>query len=442
LSAEKQPLPYSKIFFTWLPLAASWLLMATELPMLSAVIARLENPEVSLAAYGGIIFPLSLLIEAPIIMLLAASTALSKDRASYELIRRFMLIAAGVLTASHILIAFTPLYYFIVRGIMGAPEAIVEPARIGLMIMTPWTASIAYRRFNQGVLIRYGHPHAITIGTVIRLLADALVLAIGYFVGTIPGIIVATSAVATGVISEAVYTGFIVQPVIKNRLNRIPPIKPPLTWKAFFAFYIPLAMTSLILLIGSPISSAAMSRMPLSIASLAAWTVVSGFLFMLRSAGMAYNEVVVALLDKPRAFYQLRRFTFILAGIMSGILLLLTATPLSTFWFTVVSNLSPELTTLAKNALWFVLLVPALNVIQSWYQGSIVHGRKTRGITEAVLIYIFTNAIILSIGIVVGKATGLYVAVTALTIGMITQTAWLWFRSRPVRKELEQNETI
>ncbi len=67
------------IIRTWWPLAASWLLMGLEGPAISAVIARLANPEINLAAYGGVVFPLALFIEAPIIMLLAASTALSTD---------------------------------------------------------------------------------------------------------------------------------------------------------------------------------------------------------------------------------------------------------------------------------------------------------------------------------------------------------------------------
>ena len=70
------PLSSHRIFHTWWPLAASWLLMGVELPVISAVIARLAYPEISLAAYGGVIYPLALIIESPIIMLLAASTAL------------------------------------------------------------------------------------------------------------------------------------------------------------------------------------------------------------------------------------------------------------------------------------------------------------------------------------------------------------------------------
>ena len=76
-------LTIKQIYKTWWPLAVSWFLMALELPALSAIVARLPNPKINLAAYGGIVFPLALIIEAPIIMLLAASTALSKDWKSY-----------------------------------------------------------------------------------------------------------------------------------------------------------------------------------------------------------------------------------------------------------------------------------------------------------------------------------------------------------------------
>src|SRR5574341_30925 len=149
-------LPMRRIFQTWWPLAASWVMMSMEGPALSAVIARLANPEINLAAYGGVVFPLALIIEAPIIMLLAASVALSKDWESYARVRRYMMTAGAALTALHVLLAFTPLYYFVVRGLIGAPEEILEPAHLGLKIMLPWTWSIAYRRFNQGALIRFG----------------------------------------------------------------------------------------------------------------------------------------------------------------------------------------------------------------------------------------------------------------------------------------------
>ena len=156
------------VFNAWWPLAASWMLMGMEAPLMSAVIARLAEPEINMASYSGVVFPLALIVESPIIMLLAASTALSKDLPSYQLLRKYMLSAGALLTGLHVLVAFTPLYYIVVAGIMGAQPEIIEPARVGLMIMTPWTWSIAYRRFNQGVLIRFGRSKSVGMGTMVR----------------------------------------------------------------------------------------------------------------------------------------------------------------------------------------------------------------------------------------------------------------------------------
>lgn len=441
-SQTQTSLPMRRIAQTWWPLAASWLLMSAEMPALSAVVARLAEPAINLAAYGSVVFPLALIIEAPIIMLLAASTALSKDWDSYLKVRRFMMRAAALLTTLHVLVAFTPLYYVVVAGVIGVPPEIVEPARVGLMIMTPWTWSIAYRRFHQGVLIRFGHSRAVGFGSLLRLSIDGLVLAIGYLMGSAPGIIVATSAVATGVIAEATYVGLCVRPVLRDQLKQAAPVEPPLTFDAFMAFYVPLAMTSLLNLLVQPIGSAALSRMPQALESLAVWPVVSGLIFMLRSLGMAYNEVVVALLDEPRSVYGLRRFAALLAGLTTLLLLVVTATPLAAIWFGRISGLSPPLAALAQHGLWIALPVPGLSVLQSWYQGAIVHDRRTRGISEAVAIFLLTTSFILWAGVAWSQLTGLYIGLGAFGMGSLMQSIWLGYRSRPVMRSLQARDAI
>ena len=425
-----------QIYKTWWPLAASWLIMGVELPFITAVVARMADPKISLAAFGGVIYPLALIIEAPIIMLLAASTALSKDWDSYQMIRRFMMVTSAILTAIHLLVALTPLYYVVVGDWMGVPQLIIEPARIGLIIMTPWTWAIAYRRFNQGVLIRFGHSETVGIGTLVRLSADTLVLLVGYLVGGIPGIVVGTSAMAAGVLSEAAYSGIVVRPVVREQLRPSLPLAQPLTWRAFFDFYIPLAMTSLMFLLAQPIGSAAISRMPNALASLAVWPVVSGLVFMFRSPGVAYNEVVVALMDQPRSYNNLRRFTSWLSLLTFGALLLVAATPLSTWWFLNVSALSPDLAAMARLSLWLALPLPVLSVLQSWYQGSLLHGRRTRGVTEAVIVYLVAIILLLVAGVAWGQVAGLYIGLAAMSISMTLQTTWLGWRSRPVLRSV------
>jgi hypothetical protein len=309
-----------------------------------------------------------------------------------------------------------------------------------LMIMLPWTWAIAYRRFHQGVLIRFEHSRAIGVGTGIRISANLLVLTIGYLIGTLPGVVVATSAVICGVLSEALYVGIVVQPVLKNELRPASPQAVPLTFSAFLDFYIPLAMTSLLNFLVQPIGSAAVSRMPQPIESLAVWSVVSGLIFMVRSAGIAYNEVVVALLDRPRSSTSLLRFTKTLILTTSLLLLLITATPLAEVWFGGVSGLTPQLTNLAKASLWLALPGPALAALQSWFQGAILYDRRTRRITQAVFIYLVTNSAVLWVGAAWGRVTGLYIALAAFTLAGVAQIIWLWIASRPALQTVFQRD--
>ena len=416
--------------------------MAMELPAVSAIMARLANPKISLAAYGGVVFPLSMIVEAPIIMLLASSTALSKDWRSYLLLRRFMLRAGAALTALHLLVALTPLYHVVVGNLIHAPEEIREPARIGLIIMTPWTWSIAYRRLNQGVLIRFGRSRLVGIGTAVRLSGNVTVLAVGYWIGSIPGIVVGSLAVAVGVFSEALFVGLMVRPVLKHQLRAAPPVDPPLTFRRFAHFYVPLAMTPLIALLTGPIGSAGVSRMPRALDSLAVWPVVNGLMFALRSVGIALNEVIVALLDEPRAITALRRFAVTLGATTFFLLLAIAASPLAGIYFGRVSALAPSLVDLARHGIWIVLLMPALAVVQSWYQGIILHSRRTRAITEGVVVYLVTSSAILVLGIWHGRTTGLFVALAAAAIASLVQMLWLRTRSRDTVRELQRGLTL
>jgi len=432
---DRDRLTLRRVFATWWPLAASWLMMGFELPAVSATMARLADPEINLAAYGGVVFPLALLIEAPIIMLLAASTALSRDRASYLLLRRFMILASGALTLVHVAVTVTPLYDLVVGGMMGAPEEIRAPARLGLLIMTPWTPSIAYRRFQQGVLIRFGRSRVVGIGTVIRLATNLGVLGVGGAIGSVPAIVVGTSAVAAGVVVEAIFVGLAVRPVLRGELP-VTSAGEPLTTRRFLRFYVPLALTSVLALCTLPIGSAAMSRMPRPIDSLAVWPVVNGLTFTLRSLGFAYNEVVVALLGERGSFRTLVRFTLLLAGATTTFLAIVAATPLSGIWFAGVSGLSAPLAALGSRGLWIAIVMPAASVVQSWFQGVLVHAHRTRAVTEAVALSLVTAGVVLLVGIGLGRTTGLYVGLAAATLGTTVQGIWLWRRSRGERREI------
>jgi hypothetical protein len=383
--------------------------MGVELLLVAATVSRLANPKIHLAAYGGVVFPLSLLIEAPIIMILVASTALCKDWPAYRLMRNFILTLGGSLTLLHIILAFSPLYRVVVEILLGAPESTWEPARMGLQMMTPWTMAIAVRRFFQGMVIRVGRTRLVGLGTLIRLGVSASMLLGGLVIQSLPGIVVATAALSAGVLAEAGFMFVCVRPIVRDlQQNEAMPENH---------------------------LSAAISRMPRALESLAVWPVLGGLTFMFRSVGIAVQEVVVTFSDRPHFLRPLQQFVWLVSLGASATLLLIAATPLSTLWFESVAGLSPELSSLASSALWLAVVLPALTPWESYFQGELVNRGATTYVTQAVSLYLLGSSSVLVLGIFYGQITGLFVGVAATLTGISVQMWWLWKHSHSMRGE-------
>jgi len=244
------------------------------------------------------------------------------------------------------------------------------------------------------------------------------------------------------VVAEAVFAGIRVRSTRRGALAAATPAVPPLGIAAFLRFYLPLMLTPVFLFLVTPVTSAAMSRMPRPLDSLATWPVVMGLVFTLRSAGFALSEAVVALLDRPGAWRAIRRVAATIAVATSGLLLLVACTPLAGLWLGRMSALAPRLVALGAGAAWIAVLVPGLTAIQCAYQGALVHAHATRAVSESVAWLLAATALVLVAGVAWGRAPGLPVALVAMTTGQLAQVAWLWFRSRGVVRALRERDRI
>jgi len=428
------------VLATWWPLAGSWLLMGVEIPAVSAVVARLEDPTTNLAAFGGVVFPLALLVESPIIMMLAASTAMSRDAIAFRRLRAFMTRMAVVLTLIHVAVAFTPLLDWLALSVIGVKPELVEPARLGLICLTPWTWAIGDRRFHQGLLIRFGRSRDVAVGTMIRLVGTAIPLTIGLAVGTLPGVAVAGIAMSCGVLFEAAYARWCARAVIRGPLAGAPRVTPDadLTTGAILAFYVPLAMTPLLGLLSQPIGAAGMARMPLVVESLAVWSMINGLGFLIRSVGTAFNEVVVRHAGDRGAERTLTRFAVIAGAIATSVHLLIAVTPAGAWLFQHVGGLPSELSAVAAEAFLFAAALPMLVWMMSLWTGLLVNARRTRAISEAVVLFIVGTSAVLVLGARLDVLAGAIVANLALTAGATVQVAWLGIRWRGVRRAAER----
>lgn len=427
------PCTDGEVLRAWWPLCTSWLLMSIEQPATAAVIARLGDAQTHLAAWGGVVFAIALVIESPVIMMLAASTELVRDRASYQRLRRFTHRAGFALTSFHLLLVATPLFDLVVGRAMAVPPDIMAPARIGLACALPWSWAIAWRRFNQGILIRFGHSRTVGLGTAVRLSTNTIVLVTGWWFDA-PGAPLGACALASGAVAEALWIARRTQPVILEHLQ-LDRGRPPLVGRAFMRFYLPLAMTPLVTLAVAPFGTAAVARMPEVMPSLAVWPVVNALMFVMAAPGLALHEVVVAYWHRRGGPDVLARLVRRMTLVVTTIALLLAATPLGDLWFTVIGGLPDALAGLATVALWIVVASPGSRVLQSWYQGGLVAQRRTIAVSASVVVFAILTLASLVAVVRWGPWAGLHAALGAFMLGRVAQTVVLaWGARRSARR--------
>ncbi|UCF20714.1 MAG: hypothetical protein JSU87_04700 [Gemmatimonadota bacterium] len=406
------------IFIFWVPLAATWLMMALEGPFLAAVIARLADPKFNLAAYG-VAFAFALLVEAPVIMIMSASTALVEDAGSYRKLRNYTYALNAGITALMLVVIVPPIFYFLAETLIGLPENVARLTHVALLFLIPWPAAIGYRRFFQGLLIRAGLTRLVAYGTVVRLSSMALTALALYVTVKPAGAYLGAIALSAGVCGEALAARLMAVGTVRRLLATTADIartEKPLDYRGITVFYVPLALTSILGLAVQPMVTFFMGRAPHPVESLAVLPVVISLSFVFRAMGLSYQEVAIALMGKRfEHARELGRFALILGLASSLGLALIGFTPLARFWFETVSGLTRELAAFAVPPTRILAILPGLSVLLSYQRAILVQGRFTGPITTSTAIEVVGILVVL-LALTQGWAM---VGATAAAIGFI-----------------------
>jgi progressive ankylosis protein len=413
------------LFGLWLPLAVSFELMMLEGPTVQGAIGRLPHPQLHLAAMG-LALSLSLLVESPVIMLLATAIALVRDGATFRALRRFVVLLAVCCTALTALVAFTPLFDIVTSGWMGQPAPIVQAARPAMRIMLLWTAAIAWRRFYQGVLVKYDQTRKVSWGTAFRLTAAVTTGALLTPGHRLPGAQVGACALMAGVVVEAIATTLFALPLVRGRIaDHIDESLPPLTPSRIWSFHAPLAATTLLTLLAQPMTSAALARLPGSRETLAAWPVAFLLLLILRGWGLALQEITVAHARDAAARPALKRFAVLVGGATSLGTAVIVATPLVTAYFHHVLQLPPALHSVTRLGVAVGLLMPLITSLGSWARGLLVAGGATDVVYRGMGINLATHGGMLAAGVWL-RLPGMWVAAGAFSTAALVEYFYIY----------------
>lgn len=402
--------------------------MGVELPFLAAIVARLPEPKFNLAAFG-VAFSFALIVEAPIIMIMSASTALVRNRDSFFKLRNFTYVLNGLITIFMLIGLLPSVFYFITQDLIGLPEKIARLTHIACIILIPWPSAIGYRRFYQGILIRHKLTRRVAYGTIMRLAAMAGTALILCSFFRVNGTVVGAAALSAGVTLEAIATRLMARLSVKRLLldSESSLAKDEYsTYRFITTFYYPLALTSILALAVHPMVTFFVGRSRLAIESLAVLPVVFSLVLIFRCLGLSYQEVVIALMgDKKENFEALRNFAIMLGLGVSGSLCLVVFTPLATSWFHDISGLSRELTSFAITPARLMAAIPGLTVLLSFQRSLLVISRKTIPITLATVIEVGGVAAVLFLTIKYLDTVGAIAAGLGFVLGRLAANLYL-----------------
>lgn len=429
---SSEPLRTADVIKFWIPLSATWLMMAIEGPIVTSLIARLPDPTYNLAAYG-VAVALAMLIESPIIMLLSMSVALAKDRNAVDRLASFMWRVNALVTIGMLVVSIPAVYDVVAYGLLNLPEAVAGRMYWALVCLIPWPAAIGYRRFYQGLLIRAGQTRRVAYGTVVRIITmagSALTLA----ASGLPGTIVGAISLSVGVTFEAVATRVMAHGVMQQyrQQDRSQCAAPP-SYSEVMRFYVPLAMTSVIGFVVTPMLAFFMGRSPMSIESLAVLPVVDSFVFLFRSFGFSYQEVGIALLGEHRQHLRpLRRVGVGIAVVTTGVLVLVTATPAVTWLYQGMYGLRPELAAFAVIPTMILVPLPALAVAYSLQRAILISARRSVAVTWSTIVEVGLIAVVMAILVSTVNPVGVIAAATAMIVGRLVANVYLVRETRSV----------
>lgn len=430
------------------------MIMVIASPLIGAVLGRLPDVTVHLAAYGAA-QTMAILLESPIIMMLHAGNATARSRTAFSNLGRLMWLFNVAITVLYAAIAFTPAYGWVAQTALGLPPDVAAAARPAFGVLLLWPASIGYRRYWQGLLIRHGRSRWIMLAGFVRLGALTATLFIAAAAG-LPGAFVASLALIASVMAEAAAVGLLARS-LRRELAELEALETlagsaggpghrgagdaahgavPEGLASLFWWYLPLAGTQVLVWLARPMMTAGIARAGLAELSLAAWPVAWATVGVLSNGTRMVQQLTISLVRDGESDRAIRRFVLQVGLLFTGLLTALAFTPLAPVYLEQAIGLPAELMIVSRPVLMIAAAYPMLVAIQNWLQGLLVKSGRTGRINLAAFMGGVTAVGLVFAGALVWGMPGAPLAAAAAMIGICVEIVALWRFNRGGRGPL------
>jgi len=426
----RRDLKVGRLLAVWAPLAATFLLVTGSTPVINASINRLPGRihEIDLASFA-LFLSFIVVLHSPLFVAREIAIKLSVDRAGARRALRFCLAVALVLSVIEIVLGATPLGHRLLRGFSDS-DAVVKSAQRAFLFIWPAPFFIAIRGVYQAHQIQKDDTLFVGFGTLIRLIATAILgLLIAPFLG-IEGTVLGAICVVMGIIVEAAIS------FLRARKVARPPetsdIEPP----GLMGFALPLMFANLLGVVTSLfyLRVAGMVAPDMQEASLAAWQEVRPLAWFFSAGGFALQSLTTAKVRERADEAPMIKFSLLVGVLMSGGLALFAFIPALREWVLVDlmgEQRGGQVVAFAVPTLMVGTALPLLQSFRFTVRGILISRGQTRTITVTNLIALTLIASALAFDLLPPTKNGalnsylMWIGVLLIELSML---AYLFFR--------------
>ena len=352
------------------PLAATSLLLTATNPVLTAALARAQQPTTALAGFS-VAFALTGLLYSPLLAVQQVAAARVLLRRELGPLRRYSLALGALLSALAAVIAFSQAGTWTFGEFIGLSGGVHDEAREAMALLWPVPFLTALRALSQGRLVAHHHTRPIAFATGVRTGVLALVAFLLATVGA--GAWLGSAAFTAGLLVEALLLTGSDGPSDRD----LPAVARAAQEEDRLLLFSTPLMLNVMLWWGTPLLiNSVLARTAEPDLSLAAFAVVEATAWFLAAPVGQLQHASIALVDGVESHRRVRLWAGALA---LGVFLLLAAASLPVPREAVLRagfDLDPVLLARAGHALPLATLYPLLYAHRQYFQGLFVRAGR------------------------------------------------------------------
>lgn len=363
---------YRKYWTFFWPLALTGVALLLARQFRNGALARYPEAAFELAVFA-VATSLIFVFAAAQLFLPQMSNLYVRSPKAYRTCLRFTLASSALLTIPLLIAGLSPVGKGIVGQVFNVEGETLDSVIIYIRLLCPLVILMGLQRFYLGLLVQGRFTGRVTLIQCAYLASVVGILVLGFQLRW-PAVL--TISVAQ-LIPAALQLLLLYLAFRRYHAWPVPAPSDPPSYRELFDFYWPVALTTFTFALSRPTIYSFVSHTPNAILAIAALRIAFDLSMIFRSPLNEFRHLLVTF-----GAVELRNvgkfMIWIIIGV-TGLMIVVAGTPLSTFLLHGVLGVSGDVLALSKDIFWILCLMPIISGLRNYLHGASLLERRTRG---------------------------------------------------------------